>query len=526
MNTQTLDRDIYERVKTEIDIVGLIGETFTVRGRGRILTTQEHDSLKIYTNNNSFAWFSQGGKGGKVAGGSPIDWVMHRDKCSQEQATELLAAMLGVMATAGARPARRLVMKQPLADCKPVIREASESDHEWRSAEWQKEKVKLVEDARESLANGRDERGREYMEVQRCLEMATCLAFRIGYMLHWNADVKRKEPAIVFPWYTHDGRTLRGVRFRFLKQYQIGIKPNGEPKMSAKTTSVEGAGQFFGAYFGTQALTRWDEEPTERASYGSAPADYVGIEKDLTLLLNEGEINTLSIWQESQDTGAEVLGFGAERPTLTKPMIDFAKRYGTLITWMDEPERVKAVGAAFNCKNDLGSKDRTGAKRDANDRLRNRELGGMLAAYRFNKAKDSHEQQRLLWNYVDKARGWFGIDGGSADVICDIAAKLGKSVQLAEVRPGCWRVLDTVQHTEIAPTVDRPPLPAELWESGIEEFSAAWARWYELSQEYKAAMGKNRDGYYIQARGPGHRAATQLDSRAGSEAPVIERVSA
>jgi|GEM_PF-5502553 len=51
--------------------------------------------------------------------------------------------------------------------------------------------------------------------------------------------------------------------------------------------------------------------------------------------------------------------------------------------------------------------------------------------------------------------------------------------------------LDALSHTE------RPPLPRELWRSGIADFAQAWYAWQELRKDYFAAMGKAADGYYI-----------------------------
>jgi hypothetical protein len=88
----------------------------------------------------------------------------------------------------------------------------------------------------------------------------------------------------------------------------------------------------------------------------------------------------------------------------------------------------------------------------------------------------------------------------SAAIVKELAAN--KASVLA------WLTIDTP--IEIAPDItvkvikldalsdtERPPLPRELWRSGIADFGQAWQVWQELRKDYFAAMGKNADGYYI-----------------------------
>ena len=43
-----------ERIKTEVPITSLIAKHFAIVERGGEWTTHEHDSLKIYTDTNSY----------------------------------------------------------------------------------------------------------------------------------------------------------------------------------------------------------------------------------------------------------------------------------------------------------------------------------------------------------------------------------------------------------------------------------------------------------------------------------------
>ena len=62
-------------------------------GRGRVLSTKEHDSLKLFTDTNTWYWFSQG------RGGDVFDWWMLAFRCDFRQALEELASVAGVELT-------------------------------------------------------------------------------------------------------------------------------------------------------------------------------------------------------------------------------------------------------------------------------------------------------------------------------------------------------------------------------------------------------------------------------------------
>ena len=123
---EQLSRQIdIERIKRDIPIEELIARSFTVTGRGHTLTTEEHDSLKIFTNNNTFTWYSQEGKNGKALGGSVIDWYMHIHGVSTAEAINALWAMLD----GGSIP----IQPRPKVQDKPKHKE-----EEWRSPQWQR----------------------------------------------------------------------------------------------------------------------------------------------------------------------------------------------------------------------------------------------------------------------------------------------------------------------------------------------------------------------------------------------------
>lgn len=74
-----------EQIKARLKIQDLVSESFTITGRGRVLTTTEHDSLKLFTDTNTWYWYSL------AIGGDLLDWWQHQHRCDFSQALEDLA---------------------------------------------------------------------------------------------------------------------------------------------------------------------------------------------------------------------------------------------------------------------------------------------------------------------------------------------------------------------------------------------------------------------------------------------------
>lgn len=79
-----------EAIKEQVRIEDLVAEAFTVKGRGKVRTTQEHDSLKLWTESNTWYWFS------RSIGGDIFDWHQLQHKCDFRSALEDLARRAGV----------------------------------------------------------------------------------------------------------------------------------------------------------------------------------------------------------------------------------------------------------------------------------------------------------------------------------------------------------------------------------------------------------------------------------------------
>lgn len=374
MAIQTLDPNVLEEIKTKIDIADLIARSgLTVVGRGRILTTAEHDSLKIFTDNNSWTWYSQAGRNGKALGGSTIDWYVHHNNCSEGEAIRALQAMLDNMPLPAPATKRAPVFKAPIK----------------QTADWQRDARNIVEHAHWRLMDDKDagtQAAHAYLD-RRGLDPHTWQVFKLGYAPRVaipGTEGKERAPAISIPWYR--AGQLVGVRYRFL-----------EKQGDYKQTALAGS-SFAGVLYGGPALA-------------------TGIAELSTLLICEGEMNACSIWQVARDTHLDVLSMGSESATITPAMVEHASKYATVITWLDQEDYVKrameALPGAYGVKSPSG--------KDANDLLQAGMLGGFLAMHRFQAAKNRHEQQRLLWDLSDAARLPGGVDDVMASVIADIA---------------------------------------------------------------------------------------------------------
>jgi hypothetical protein len=165
-----------------------------------------------------------------------------------------------------------------------------------------------------------------------------------------------RRPAIVLPWYGPQG--LTALKYRFLdsqgRQDRFGQLRGGQQI-------------FFGGHL-------------------------VGQQCD-TLILCEGELNAVAIWQAVYPPGdpavytvdgqvVDVVSFGSQGTALAEPVLVLARRYRRVILWADETAPVRvclaALGArAFGLKSPLTA-DEPPVKLDANALLQRGLLGELL----------------------------------------------------------------------------------------------------------------------------------------------------
>lgn len=81
---------IIEEIKERLKLVDLVSQKFHVTGRGRVLTTTEHDSLKLWPEQGRWWWFSRN------EGGDVLDWYRLVHRCDLGAAIDALAHQAGI----------------------------------------------------------------------------------------------------------------------------------------------------------------------------------------------------------------------------------------------------------------------------------------------------------------------------------------------------------------------------------------------------------------------------------------------
>lgn len=399
--------DAIEAIKQGILVQDLVQEDlgFQIVGKGRTLTTAEHDSFTIFTNNNTWTWFSQSGAGGKALGGTVIDLYMLAHNCDEKEAIKALKARIGLtddksfQEWADSRPAQKIFT--------PKVEELS-----WRTEEWQRKNTAIVDNGHEELMTGASDlakRCRDFLLNVRKLEPETWKTFKLGCAHKWNTELGQETAAVVIPWYTSNGEILRGVRYRFLETRKIGVKPNGEDRVSRKLTSASGKGQMDGGFFGTLALGKIEPESS-------------------TLIIAEGELNGCSIWQVAGGTNLDVLSLGSQGATLSDTQVEYARRYNKVMFWFDEASRARDKMSLVEGAYAIHSKHG-----DANDLLKTGKLGGMLTACRYKHCDDNKDAKAKL---LSDLRNADNLDDGSRSFVAlltnELETKSDSAVQAVE----------------------------------------------------------------------------------------------
>lgn len=270
---------------------------------------------------------------------------------------------------------------------------------------------RLVAEAHERLFLATaGEPGQQYLR-SRGIESHTWLTFGLGYVA--SSPTSEKAPAIVLPWYQRG--ELVALRFRFLESVD-----------GTKIKSMSGS-SFAGRLYGGQALPEFVAQPVAE---GHRPAEALR-----TLVLCEGELNAVSVWQASTETGVDVLSIGSESQRIPAGLVAIAQRYGQIFTWLDDHEKALSAAQTLPGSHAITS-DLLGG--DANDLLKAGKLAYALAYYRMSACRSAGQRESLLWQLMDAASSLQGVDAGTAQICERLAAELGRKVSLFEHRPGVW----------------------------------------------------------------------------------------
>lgn len=220
---------------------------------------------------------------------------------------------------------------------------AASAPKPWPDPDWQRSARAKLAAAVARLAGPAGDPGRAYL-AGRGLQPETWQAWGLGFDPEkWDPAQERKRPAIVIPW--HWGAKLCALKYRFLDSKEKGDR-----------FTSKGGG--------------------EQRLFGLQMRQPAGV-----LILIEGELNALSVWQAARAgglCGLDVVSFGAEAAGASRHAADLAARYGPgrVIVWSDEENRTRA--ALANIPGALGKRSPYGL--DANDLLRAGRLATFLRA--------------------------------------------------------------------------------------------------------------------------------------------------
>lgn len=206
----------------------------------------------------------------------------------------------------------------------------------WKAPDWQREARQFLDTAALRLDLPEGQPGRDYL-VRRGIMPATWAAWRLGYAAAWHPQRGKKLPALILPWQRK--QTIKALQYRFIGDdiahgERFGMKSGGERTL-----------------FGVDLLAGRD-----------------------TLIIVEGELNAVSIWQSAHDL-VDVVSFGPQDniDRAGRYMRAVAGGYKRVIVWADEP------GRALQAQEAVGREStpvQSPNGQDANDLLR----AGLLRA--------------------------------------------------------------------------------------------------------------------------------------------------
>jgi len=326
MNTQTIDT---EKIKQSIDLIGLAGRYTTLR---RESSTELAGPCPKCGGSDRFHvksewWFCRQchPKGGDAI--ALMQWL--NGYTFSEACAALSGGSLPTVTNGQAtpkKPAKKPAYTLALGKAKQIAKTSSTA----------------------LLDSPGGEAGRAYLE-NRGLYSEAWESFGLGYCLAslpgtWNAETKThstpKQPAICIPWALSDG-TIPAIRYRFIADHTYA-DADGKNRTEKQTAQFGSA--FDGRLFGGCSL--------------SGPGNVQA------LILTEGEINAMSVWQATSGA-VDVLSLGGESAQLSERAIRAIQRYERVIAWVDKAEIAKACMLAI--PGALGFKSPNG--KDANDWL-------------------------------------------------------------------------------------------------------------------------------------------------------------
>lgn len=272
---------------------------------------------------------------------------------------------------------------------KTVIAQPPKRDEPRQYSGWAEKVTPMVEAAQDRI-----EEAINYLDSRK-LELSTAMLFGLGFRPDaplpgtWNAKTRSHihppQPAIVIPWYR--ANKVVAIRYRFLSNHTY-TDVDGKQR-TVKLSSVHDS-DFKGVLYGGHMLPEFCHLPIDDNGRCA--------EQLRTLVLCEGEINLLSIWQVVNGLRWDVLSVGSESQKLTEPMRLFAARYERVIVWMDKADVVRRLMSQLGGAVGVNSPD----DRDANELLKSGQLLDFLVEVRQAACKTDAERERFKWDLWER----------------------------------------------------------------------------------------------------------------------------
>lgn len=306
--------------------------------------------------------------------GDAIDYMRWLHRLDFHEAVERLTSHISTPSQGKVQP----TPKQPSQPAQPP--------------EWHAKALPMVTAAQERI-----EEAQAYLESRK-LELSTALAFGLGYRPDaplpgtWDSNERRHvtapQPALVIPWYR--GGKLCAVRYRFLSAHMY-TDTDGKSR-TAKLTSVPGS-DFTALLYGGHMLPAFCAQPIHDNGRCA--------EQLRTLVIVEGEINAMSIWQVTNGWKWDVLSLGSETQKLPDGGRKLAERYGRTIVWMDKANIAKSIMSQIAGSVAVNSPTVEERVLDANDLLQTGQLGDFLMLVRSRACKNDDERERVKWDFAE-----------------------------------------------------------------------------------------------------------------------------
>ncbi len=231
----------------------------------------------------------------------------------------------------------------PATPAKP--QRAERKPPQWNTDVWQQRAYELIDRAAAQLETPAGAAARAYLE-QRGITQHTWRCWLLGYAPvspPWNKEQRRRVggPSITIPYWRHvpdeHGHEILAVRYRRI-----------DPQEDRYINEAGSACILHGLH-------------------------HIDLNAH-TLIITEGELNAISIWQAARHLGIAVVSIGSQTPSeqTLSTVAWLSKKFPRCIPWCDEPDNALNVRSYARSSHvmPLQSPKPSGTKIDANDMLR------------------------------------------------------------------------------------------------------------------------------------------------------------